>query len=282
NLDSIIGGGQLSASVELNETASSLSVQTKLNAEKISAASLNKFALFPENYVSGEIERLALDSTGVIDAPRTWTGTMSLRVSDVHLPAVNFDTGAFEISARQGKATLQSADIVQTRNEFHLHGTIDLPAAIEEFGGTPASLQITGKAPDLEHLTAGVPVGLTGSTQFNGKIDIADANVQATLGVTGEAIGFSDGIIDRLSATMHASKVLAVPKKQPVSTPAATATKSWFSDLRTAMDFTVIGIRYRDYIVDSVNGSMNGSDDILGLDGVTLRRNQNELSIRGR
>src|SRR5262249_37460779 len=99
NLDSIIGGGQLSASVELNETASSLSVQTKLNAEKISAASLNKFVLFPENYVSGEIERLALDSTGVIDAPRTWTGTMSLRVSDVHLPAVNFNTGAFEISA---------------------------------------------------------------------------------------------------------------------------------------------------------------------------------------
>ena len=27
---------------------------------------------------------------------------------------------------------------------------------------------------------------------------------------------------------------------------------------------------------------MNGSDDILGLDGITLRRNQNELSIRGR
>src|SRR5438046_9209928 len=27
---------------------------------------------------------------------------------------------------------------------------------------------------------------------------------------------------------------------------------------------------------------MNGSDDTLGLDGVTLRRNQNELTIRGR
>ncbi len=31
-----------------------------------------------------------------------------------------------------------------------------------------------------------------------------------------------------------------------------------------------------------MNGSINGTDDILGLDWFTLRRNQNELSIRGR
>src|SRR4029450_3380747 len=115
-------------------------------------------------------------------------------------------------------------------------------------------------------------VGLTGSLQFNGKIDIVDANVQATLGVTGEAVGFSDGIIDNLNATLRASKKV----------PRADTKSPWFADLRTAMEFTLTGIRYRDYIVDSVNGSMNGTDDILGLDAVTLRRNQNELSIRGR
>src|SRR5262249_35642978 len=81
---------------------------------------------------------------------------------------------------------------------------------------------------------------------------------------------------------MRASKVLAVPKKQPVSAPPATATKPWFSDLRTAMDFTVIGIRYRDYIVDSVDGSMSGIEDMLALDRLTLRRNQNQLNVRGR
>jgi autotransporter translocation and assembly factor TamB len=48
------------------------------------------------------------------------------------------------------------------------------------------------------------------------------------------------------------------------------------------MQFTLTGIRYRDYIIDSVEGSVSGSDDILGIDAVTLRRNQNELTIRGR
>jgi len=272
DLNCIIGGGQLTVSAALHETGSSLNAKVNLAAEKIAAESLNKFLLLPENYFSGEIERLGLVGTGVIDSPRTWSGTMSWQVSDAHVPAVSFERAAVEVSAGQGRATLQSADIVQNQNEFHLNGTIDLPATFEDFGRTPASLQIAGKAPDLERLTAGVPVGLTGSVQFNGKIDIVDANVQATLGVTGEAVGFSDGIIDNVNATLRASKKVA----------RADTKRPWFADLRTAMEFTLTGVHYRDYIVDSVNGSINGTDDMLGLDLVTLRRNQNELSIRGR
>ena len=48
------------------------------------------------------------------------------------------------------------------------------------------------------------------------------------------------------------------------------------------MNFALTGIRYRDYIVDSAEGTINGSDDILGLDRLNLRRNQNELNVRGR
>ena len=281
-LDAAIGGGQLSVSTALNETESSLNAKINVTAEKIAAESLNKFLLLPENCLSGEIERLALDGTGVIDSPRTWSGTLSLRVSDAHLPAMNFERGAVEVSAGQGRATLQSADIVQDRNEFHLHGAMDLPATVGDFGRTPASLQIAGKTPDLEQLTAGIPVGLTGSVQFNGKIDIADTNVQATLGITGDAVGFSDGIIDKLTATLRASKVIPPSKPQPASAPPATAWRPWFADLRTAIEFTLTGIRYRDYTADSVEASINGSDDLVGVDRLILRRNQNELSVRGR
>jgi autotransporter translocation and assembly factor TamB len=48
------------------------------------------------------------------------------------------------------------------------------------------------------------------------------------------------------------------------------------------MEFDLAGIRYRDYVIDSIEGSLNGSDDILGLDRLNLRRNQNELNVRGR
>ncbi len=281
-LDSIFGGGQLSASVALSQTESSLSLKTNVDAEKIAIGSLNKFLFLPDDYLSGEIERFALDGTGAIGAPRTWSGTMSVRVSNAHLPGVNFKTGTVEISAGQGKATLRSADIIQNQNEFHLHGVIDLPETFEGFGRTPASFQVSGRLPDLEQLTAESSLGLTGSIQFEGKLDIVDVNLQSNFNVTGAAIGFSDGNIDKLSATVRASKVIAARKTRPASAPPATAGRPWFADLRTAMEFSATSIRYRDYVFDSVEGTINGSNDNLGLDRLSLRRNQNELTVRGR
>jgi hypothetical protein len=271
-IDCTIGGGQLSASAALTETRSSLNAKVNVAAERIASESLNKFLVLPENYLSGEIERLALDAAGVIDAPRTWGGTLSLKMSNVDRPEIHFDRGILEISAEEGRATLRSADIVQDVNNFHFRGGMELPSTFKDFGRTPAGFEISGTAPDLERLTAGTPVALTGSAQFTGRVDIANANVQAALGVSGEAVGFQDGIVDRLNCTLRASKGL-------VRGDTKTA---WFAGLRTAMDFDLTGIRYRDYIVDSVEGSLNGSDDTLGLDRLNLRRNQNELNVRGR
>jgi autotransporter translocation and assembly factor TamB len=279
-LDCTIGGGQLSASAGLIETASSLNAKISVTAQKIDAESLNKFLVLSDGDLSGEIERLALDATGTIDLPSTWNGTMSLQISNVDRPEIHFDSGVVEVSAEQGKASLRSADIVQDKNEFHLHGTMELPKVIEDFGRTPTALEIAGTAPDLQRLTPGIP--LTGSAQFNGKIEIANANVNATLGVTANAVGFSDGTVDKLNCTLRASKGIASRNQKPGSTPPATVKRPWFADLRTAMEFDLAGIRYGDHIFDSVQGSLNGSDDILGLDRLSLRRNQNELNVRGR
>ena len=75
-----------------------------------------------------------------------------------------------------------------------------------------------------------------------------------------------------MSATLRVSKVV----------PPADSKKPWFADLRTAMEIGLTNIHYREYVVDSVNGSLNGLDDALGLDRLSLRRNQNELSVHGR
>ncbi|OLA97878.1 MAG: hypothetical protein AUH19_02800 [Verrucomicrobia bacterium 13_2_20CM_55_10] len=281
NLNCIIGGGQLSASAGLSETQSSLNAKVNLAAEKVRAESLNRFLVLPEDYLSGEIERLALNAAGVIDAPRTWSGTLSLDVSDVDRPEIHFDRGILEISAEQGRAVLRSADIVQDVNNFHFWGGIELPDKIGNFGRTPSGFEIAGTAPDLERLTAGTPVALTGSAQFTGRIDIVNAEITAALGVAAEPVGFSGGMIDKLNCTLRASKVIEAAGGPGSATPATTR-KPWFADLRTAMDFDLTGIRYRDYIVDSAEGSLNGSDDTLGLDRLNLRRNQNELNVRGR
>ena len=271
-LDCAIGGGQLSTSAALTETSSSLTGKINVAAQNIAAESLNKFLFFPEDSLSGKIERLTVDGAGTIDLPRTWSGAMSLQINNVDTPEIHFDTAVMEVSAGQGRAILRSSDIVQDKNEFHLHGTMEMPSTVQDFGRTPTTLEIAGTAPDLQRLTTGIPVQLTGSAQFTGKIDIVNAKIEATLGVTGNSVGFPDGTIEKLSSTLRASKSVArVDTKRP-----------WFADLRTAMELDLAGIHYRDYIIDSIEGSVNGSDDILGLDRLSLRRNQNELNVRGR
>jgi autotransporter translocation and assembly factor TamB len=267
-----VGGGQISASAELTETKTSLDMKVHLAADKVATEALNKFVVFPENYLSGEIDRLALEGSGTIDAPRTWDGTLSLQMSRVHRKEINFDRAVIEISGEQGRAILRSADITEETNEFHLRGSMELPGSFADFGRTPTNLEISGSAPDLERLTAGTTVALTGSAQFSGKIDIANATVAATLGVTGNAVGFQEGIIDKLSCTLRASKGVArSDTKRP-----------WFADLRIKMDFDLTGVHYRDYVFDSAEGSLNSSDDVLGLDRFNVRTKQNELNIRGR
>ena len=271
-LNCTVGGGQISASAALTETKSSLDTKLHLTAQKVAADALNKFLIIPENYLSGEIERLTLEGGGAIDAPRTWSGTLSLQLNDVHRKEINFDRALIEISAEQGRGVLRSADIFEETNEFHLRGSMEMPATFADFGRTPTNLEISGTAPDLERLTAGTTVALTGSAQFSGKIDIVDANVQATLGVTASPLGFRDGIFNTVTCTLRASKGVARgDTKRP-----------WFADLHTAMEFSLTDIRYGDYIVDSVEGSLNSSDDVLGLDRLNVRRKQNELTVRGR
>ena len=267
-----VGGGQISASTELTETKSSLDTKVHLAADKVAAEALNKFVIFPENYLSGEIDRFALEGSGTIDAPRTWNGTLSLQLSDVHRLEINFDRAVIEIGAEQGSGILRSADILRDVNKFHFRGSMELPSTFADFGRTSTSLDISGTAPDLERLTAGLPVALTGSAQFTGRLDIADENVQANLGVTGDAVGFTDGIVEKLNATARVSKRVARGENK----------KPWFADIRTAMEFNSTGIHYRDCIFDSAEGSLNSSDDVVGLDRFNLRRNQNELNVHGR
>ena len=277
NLNWSIGGGQLSASATLSETKSSLNTNIHLAAQKIAAESMNKFLILPAGYLSGEIENLALNVVGVIDQPRTWSGALSLRMNDVHRPEINFDSGVMEVSAEQGTAALRSADITQDKNEFHFRGTIELPPTFEEFGHTSTNLEIAGTAPDLQQLTS----RLIGSAEFAGKINIANAMIEADLSVTANSVGFPGGTVEKLSGTLRASKVIALSKGPPGSATSATARKPWFADLRTAMGFDLTGVRYREYVVDAAHASLSSLDDALGFDQVTLRRNQNELTLRG-
>src|SRR5207244_11192891 len=120
---------------------------------------------------------------------------------------------------------------------------------------------------------------LTGTAEFTGKIGMVNAKIEATLGVTGSSVGFPGGTIEKLNSTLRASKGIAPRNQKPGSTTPATVKRPWFADLRTAMEFDLAGIRYRDHIIDSAQGSLKGNEEILGVVRVSLRHKKNDLTV---
>ncbi len=272
NVDSAIGGGTLSGSITMTQTSSSLNTKVRLLGETIAATALNKYLDLPEGFIGGQIERVKVDLAGVLNLPSSWSGTMSAQMSNLRRQQMVFDRCIFEVTAQQGKATLQSADIVQGRNEFHLRGSADLPADIKQFGRSAATLEMSAAAVDLQRLTAGTAQELTGSAQINGRIDIKNGKLKANLTASAGSVGFANSTIDKLTANLRAFKTM----------PPSNLRKPWFADLRSALDLDISNIRYRDYVIDSVAGSLRGVDDLISAERLNFRRKQNDLSVRGR
>ena len=272
NVDSAIGGGKLSGSVTMTQTSSSLNTKVHLLGETIAATALNKYIGLPEGFIGGQIERANVDLAGMLNTPSSWSGTVSAQMGKLQHQQMVFDRCIFEVSAQQGKAILQTADIVQGRNEFHLRGSAELPADIKQFGRSAATLEMSAAALDLRRLTVGAPQQLTGSAQINGKIEIKNGRLKTNLSASAGSIGFENGTIDKLSANLRASKIMPPPNLR----------KSWFTDLRSAIDLDISNIRYRDYVIDSLEGSLSGVDDLMRVERFHLRRKQNDLSLLGR
>lgn len=272
SIDSEIGGGKLSGSAQWAEHQSSLLRGIELHAQNVSAEALNKYADLPEGFLRGNIERLDVDLAGSFDSPSSWLGGVTAQLANFRVQTVAFDRCVLNAWAKDGKAGLESADITQGENHIQLRGSVKLPDNIKQFGRTPATLELTGPAIDLHALTAGRSEPLSGTAQVNGRIEIKDGKLEATLNASADSIAFKDGKIDKLNANVKAVRMMAPPN----------VSKPWFADLHSEAVLTGSEIRFRDYIFDSVEGSLSGTDNLLNVDRLVVRRKQNELSVRGR
>ena len=273
NFDYPVGAGVISGSFQLSEAHSSLNIEAHLRAENVPARVVNKYAALPEDFVRGQIEKLDVDLSGLLSSPRTWKGTVSGQIGNFQQEAIAFDRAVFQVSAENGAATLKSADVVQGENNFHLRGSAQLPADIGDFGRSPATIEVGAAALDLQRMTARMPQPqrLTGSAQLNGKIDINNGKLDAQLNVSAGKVDFQDGSLDKVNAVLHASKMM----------PPHTAKKPWYADLRSETTLDVSNIRLRNYVADSINGTVRSTQDAVTFEKFLVKRNQNEFAVRG-
>lgn len=272
NLEGKLGEGAISVATTLGEVRPGLQTSVHFQARNISAESLNKYTALPEGFLGGDIEDATVDGSGVLDAPRTWTGNIKAQVKDFRAGGFHFDRGVVQAAAQNGGAILQTADLVQGANEFQIRGSADLPEKLNEFGRAPASFEISGKGLDLQQFTSDMPQHLSGVAEANGKIEIKNGTVSGAFGLTAGPVKFSEGSIEKISANLTASKTMAAPGNR----------KPWFANLRSKIDLDASNLQLRDHVIDEVTGSVSSVNDSLEIDQMIIRRRQNNLNIAGR
>src|SRR5258708_19010400 len=206
NFDYAVASGNISGSVLLHEAQASLDTNVHIRGVNVPMDAINKFTALPEGWMRGQMEKLDVDLSGLLSSPATWNGSLAAELSNFKQESTAFDRGVFQVTAKNGIATLQSADITQAQNEFHLRGSTELPRDIHDLGRAPPTAELAATLPDLEQVTAAMPQKISGAAEISGKLNIKDSIVNGDLTVTAPSIKFQDGRGENLNAAIKLSK----------------------------------------------------------------------------
>jgi hypothetical protein len=271
NLDYVVDDGTISTSAVLRESQGSLETNIRIHGTNVPIVAGNKFAGLPENWMQGRIDKFDVDLTGLVSSPATWNGNISAEVKDFRQESTAFDRGVFQLTAKKGVATLQSADITQASNQFHLGGSTELPRDIHDLGRAPATFDLHATLPDLEQVTATMPQKIRGSAEVSGKINVHNSTVNGDLSIISQSIEFQDGRLENFNSAIKVSKKLAP----------ADSDKPWFSDFVSDATMTASNLRVRDKVADSLEGSVHVKNDVVTFDRLMIKRKENEFALSG-
>src|SRR5207253_5452203 len=116
-----------------------------------------------------------------------------------------------------------------------------------------------------------MPQKISGAADITGKLNIKDSVVNGEFAVAAPSLRFQDGHCENLNAAIKLSKKM----------PPADSGKPWFSDLTSQATIALSNMRFRDYVADSVEGSLQAKNDVVTFDRLVVKRKQNEFVVSG-
>jgi translocation-and-assembly-module (TAM) inner membrane subunit TamB-like protein len=270
-LDASLAGGTVAGSMALKETAESLNTKLRLVAENVSLDTLRGYLGRPPEFLAGDVQRLAIEADGVLDAPRTWTGSVQAQINNLRQENLFFDRVTVGLVARDGVARIDSGEATNGLNKISVTGTTELPAHIREFGRYGAKFEINGALPDLQSLTARFPQPLTGAATIAGTADISDAVLRADLTFAGGPVTYGDSGATHFGGTLKASKQM----------PPANERKMYYADLRSQIHVEMTDVHTGENLFDSATADITIENANIKLERFAAVRKENVFTATG-
>jgi hypothetical protein len=271
-LDASLAGGTLAGSIALSETAESLKMKMRLVAENVSLDTLRGYVGRPPEFLAGDVQRLAIEADGVLDAPKTWTGSLKAEINNLRQESLFFDHVVLGATAGGGMAKVDSGEATNGLNKIAFKGTTELPGHIREFGRNGAQFEIDGSLPDLQSLTARFAQPVTGAATVTGTAEIKDAVLRADLAFSGGPISSGDSSAAQVSGTVKASKQM----------PPANERKIYYADLHSQIHVEMTDGHLHENLFDSASADIIVEGPNVTLERFVALRKENRFAASGK
>lgn len=269
-LEAIIASGSIKAAVNLGETPTSLSSDVRFSATDLSLGALSTYFGAGDSF-SGAVQNVEITWQGILDRPKSWTGTLSGSVANLKHDKLLVDSITWSASAAGGLAHLAAADIIQSENKLHIQGDTELPSRLSELGHAPANLQLTATVPELAQITASMDPPVKGHAELGGNVSIHDNQVTADLRLQATDLASGKASVATITASIKAAKQL----------PSPGLNRPFFDQLSTDLQLSAANLRFDQYVLDNVTASMTSSEDALVLNSLGLHRKSDNVTITG-
>ncbi len=278
NFKGALGGGDVASQMELSTSGTGYEANTNVHVKDISLDKLGQLLGKSPGQFSGDVKNADIDLKGALDKPASWNGKINTEISNLKAGKFQLDDVKLDLDAANGQATVHEARIDQGKNHVDLHGSIDLPETAGGFGKTPGNLQISVDAPDLQQLTSFLATPATGSLQANGNLKTGNGKADLDLKANGESITFDGASVKQMSAKISASKTMPPPnEKEKTNAPAP----PFYDGLSSNADVDLRDVRYGEYAIDQVQGTVKTDGPKVTLAPLVATRNQNVLQANG-
>ena len=262
------------AGSELNKKGENLakSYDTALTIEAAGISIDRALAYFnvPELPVEfGTLARLGLHFTGEPEKPRTWDGSVDVRLEAVAFDKTKINAAELAVTFKNGRAEVSGLNVGVGKNTVALTAQIALPESVNDFPKCTATAALKLDAPDLPALTAMLAEPLTGSISGGGPVTLRDGKASADLALDAVKLAFGKFSVGTGKLALKVAKRIDTPGLGPFDE----------LDSDVAADFTEL--RVDTFAVDAVQLHVANHNDLVTLHTLDVRRAENAVTAQG-
>ncbi|MDB6150907.1 MAG: hypothetical protein JWQ44_2355 [Chthoniobacter sp.] len=215
------------------------------------------------------LAKLEIDFRGEPEKPRTWDGSLAVRVEGIAAGATKVDAVDLSAAFKDGRANVTAGNVTAGENRVGLTAQAALPESVNEMKRTEVDAELTIAASDLPTLTGPMAAPLGGNVTGGGKVSIHGGILRTELALSGANVASSDLGLGSAKITLTASKQIDPP------------TESAFDALEVKVGAELNELRFKTFTADSARLDGEALNQAVTLRTFELRRGENVIAARG-